>query len=223
MKAAITGWSAGASIAALVLAGGTLAACGNSLYYAAMEQVGQHKRDILVRRVEAGQEEQREAEEQFLSTYQAFKQVSGFDGGELEPVYETLKAEYEKSESEADDVRSRIASIEDVAQALFREWEGEIDQISSAELRRQSGTRLRETRRRYESLIVAMRRAESRMDPVLTAFRDQVLFLKHNLNAQAISSLEGTARAIEGDVDRLIRDMRASIREAEAFLATMQG
>ncbi len=67
-----------------------------------------------------------------------------------------------------------------------------------------------------------MSRAEERMDPVLTAFRDQVLFLKHNLNAQAIASLKRDTAAIEADVDSLIGDMQRAIGEAESFLTAME-
>mgnify|MGYP003898698293 CR=1 FL=1 len=50
------------------------------------------------------------------------------------------------------------------------------------------------TRRRYDDLMRVMRRAADRMDPVLATFRDQVLFLKHNLNAQAVGSLDCQSR-----------------------------
>jgi hypothetical protein len=66
-----------------------------------------------------------------------------------------------------------------------------------------------------------MEQAAARMDPVLDAFRDQVLFLKHNLNAQAISALAGTTRDLQKDISRLIADMEKSIKEADAFIAAM--
>ncbi|MEN8160446.1 MAG: DUF2959 family protein [Myxococcota bacterium] len=119
-------------------------------------------------------------------------------------------------------MRDRIRSIEEVAGDLFEEWEDEIGQISRADLRRRSSQRLAETRGRYERLITAMKRAKRKMDPVLTAFRDQVLFLKHNLNASAIASLEESSVEIQGEVDALIRDMQKSIREADAFLAELE-
>jgi hypothetical protein len=67
-----------------------------------------------------------------------------------------------------------------------------------------------------------MKRAERKIDPVLNAFRDQVLYLKHNLNAQAIASLQSELVSIESDVARLIQEMDASIREANSFIASMQ-
>jgi hypothetical protein len=66
-----------------------------------------------------------------------------------------------------------------------------------------------------------MKRAEKKIAPVLSAFRDQVLFLKHNLNAQAVASLQGELVSIESDVASLIREMEASINEADSFIQSL--
>jgi hypothetical protein len=208
-----------ALVAAPPLAGGC-----RSAYYDLNEQIlGRHKRDLLKARVRDGREEQQRAQEQILTTLEAFQQVTGFEGGELEERYERLAGEYERSEARARAVGERIAAIERVAEDLFEEWEAEIGEITNAELRRRSAKSLRETRGRYSTLIGAMRRAEGRMAPVLAAFRDQVLFLKHNLNARAVASLEGNLDGIESDVAALVREMQAAIREAEAFVETLEG
>ncbi len=70
-------------------------------------------------------------------------------------------------------------------------------------------------------MIRAMRRAESKMDPVLSAFNDQVLFLKHNLNAKAVASLKGELASVETDIAALIREMESSIAEANEFIKTV--
>jgi hypothetical protein len=195
-----------------------LAAC-RSAYYDTLEAFGVHKREILVDRVEEGRDAQAKAKEQFQDTLEAFRRIEGFEGGELEDLYTRLKGELERSEQRVDDVGGRIDSIEKVAEDLFAEWKGEIRQMQSADLRSRSEKTLRETEVRYDKLIGAMRKAESMMEPVLVVFRDHVLFLKHNLNAQAIASLEGSLGSIEDDVGDLIRQMEASIAEADAFLA----
>jgi hypothetical protein len=61
------------------------------------------------------------------------------------------------------------------------------------------------------------------MPPVLSAMKDQVLFLKHNLNAQAVASIQGTAEGIRRDIESLIKEMQASIDEANAFIDEMGG
>ena len=194
-----------------------LSAC-SSTYYNTLEQFGVHKREILVDRVDAARDSQVEAKEQFETALEKFRSVVDFDGGDLEKTYNELNRELERSESRAEEVTDRIDSIEDVADALFREWEQELDQYSSASLRSQSESQLRATKSQYNDMLTVMRTAEARIQPVLTPFRDQVLFLKHNLNAQAIASLQGEVSVIEADVAGLIADLEKAIAAADEFM-----
>lgn len=191
------------------------------VYYASMERFGREKRDILAKRVAAGREDQERAKEQFQTTLEAFQALTGFDGGELEKVYKRLDRELERSQDRAERVRERINGIERVARDLFKEWESEIAAISSQSLQRRSRELLDDTRDRYRQLIAKMRQAEQKMQPVLAAFRDQVLFLKHNLNARAIQSLSATALEIGEEVAVLVKDIEASIAEADTFVAAL--
>lgn len=206
--------------ALLIVGGSLLSGCAGATI-AMKEKLGYAKREQLVSQVQDARDEQEEAKEQFATTLDEFKALTGYDGGDLEGTYNTLKRELARSESAAGDVRGRIRGIERVASALFGEWERELDQYDSASLRRASEQQLRDTEDRYGQLIGAMKDAESRMQPVLSAFNDQVLFLKHNLNARAIASLDATVLELEGEVDRLIEEMNASIAEANSFIESM--
>ncbi len=190
-------------------------------YYKTMEKVGYHKRDIMVDRVQEARDSQEEAKDQFASALEEFSSVLNFKGGELEDKYKKLNSEYEESEDKAKDVRKRIESVENVAEALFEEWNEELTQYSSDSMRRNSEKQLKQTKRQYSQLIGAMKRAEKKIEPVLSAFRDQVLFLKHNLNAQAIASLKSELASVESNVAQLIKEMEASIAEADEFIKSM--
>jgi len=193
----------------------------HSVYYKTMEAFGYHKRDLLVERVEDARDAQSDAKEQFGSALEKFSSVVGYSGGELETKYKELRSELESSESKATAVRKRIGNVEEVAGALFAEWESELKQYSNDRLRRSSERKLEQTQQRYVQLIGAMKRAEEKMEPVLSAFRDQVLFLKHNLNAQAVASLQEELVSVEADVTLLIKEMEASIAEADSFILAM--
>lgn len=188
----------------------------------ALEQLGFEKRDVLVSRIEKARDAQLEAKEQFENALQEFQSVVKFDGGELEKVYNRLSDEYETSKSRAEDVTKRINSVEYVANKLFTEWSEELNQYSNPELKRKSQAQLYETRRQYAALISAMRKAERSIQPVLTVFNDQVLYLKHNLNARAIASLKDELSGIESNVANLIREMNLSIDEANRFIKDME-
>ena len=193
-----------------------------STYYNALEKFGYAKRDQLVDRVDKARKSQTEAKEQFASALDKFLAVSKADGGDLQKKYNDMSAEFKRSETRAKEVNERIDAVESVAEALFVEWKQELRQYSNESLRRESQRQLDLTRRNYENVLKLMRRAAERMDPVLASFRDQVLFLKHNLNARALASLDSTNRELQADIGRLIADMEASIRESESFLKTLQ-
>lgn len=190
----------------------------SSMYYGTMEKLGVEKRDILVDRVGEARDAQSDARETFRSSLERFQNVVDTPETGLQEKYDVISKAYDKSLKSANKIRDRIEGVEDVSGALFDEWEDELDLYESASLRKTSKRRLDETRELYSSLIARMHQVEKRMDPVLEAFEDQVLFLKHNLNAQAIGALKDELGQIRQDVDSLVRDMEASIAESEAFI-----
>ncbi len=194
----------------------------SSVQYSAMEQVGVYKRDILVDRVEDAQAAQQTAKEEVESAYEQFTRLVKVDGGDLEKTYRRLQSSVDDTQDSVEEVDERIAAIERVAEDLFDEWRDELGQYSNPSLRRSSEQQLRDTQARYQQMLASMKRARSRIDPVLHVFQDHVLFLKHNLNARALASLKNEVSRIEGKVDVLIRDMEEAIAEAGRFIATMQ-
>jgi hypothetical protein len=192
-----------------------------SAMYSALETIGIEKRDVLVRRVSEARDAQTSAKEQFTSALDRFRSVVKVDGGDLERTYDRLNADYERSSERAQEVRERLQAVEQVADDLFAEWEDELDEYSNASMRNNSRRLLNDTRGRYRTLVSAMRRAERSMDPVLETFQDQVLALKHNLNAQAIGSLRNELGSIEKQTAALVRDMERAIAEANAFIDSM--
>jgi|UniRef100_UPI00378374BA hypothetical protein len=204
-------------LAALVF---TLAAC-NTVYYAAWEKLGYEKRDLLKSAVKAARGEQKEAGEEFQDALTQLQKLTGYSGGNLESAYNRFKGEYEDCEAQATAVRDEIREVDTVARDLFREWEREIRQYESASLATDSRRKLADTRSRFEQLSNSLHAAESTMEPVLRQFRDQVLYLKHNLNAAAVGSLRGKADNIQGDIQRLLAQMNRSIAEADRFIQTL--
>jgi t-SNARE complex subunit (syntaxin) len=192
------------------------------MYYGAMEKMGVHKREIVVDRVKAARDTQEETKQQFLTAMEQFKSVVNFQGGDLEKEYNKLNSTLRKSEAKAEEVRARIKSVEDVSEALFGEWREEIKQYTSDSLRRSSQQKYDATRKKYTELIKAMKKAESKLDPALAPLRDQVLFMKHNLNARAIAGLSKEVVSVQTNVDRLVRDMESAVAEADAFIASLR-
>ena len=208
-------------VALLLLASTWLAGC-QSAYYAAAEKVGFAKRDILVSRVESARYSQQDAKEEITDALAEFRKVVAVQGGELEKRYDSLSAQLNDSERAATEVRDRVDAVEDVAEALFEEWREELGQYSDANLRTKSERQLRATRARYDQLMNAMRRAEGKLEPALRPLRDQVLYLKHNLNAQAIAGLKGEVAQVDAQVTQLVAELDRAIAEADRFIRELE-
>ncbi len=206
--------------AILVLSVFMLCAC-STVYYSTMEKFGKYKRDLLRDNVTELREDQIEATEEFKDALTRLQELTNYEGGKLQEVYEQLKDDYEDCSDRAEAIRDRIRKIDTIANDLFEEWENEIGTMSNPEFRRKSRQKLIASKKRYRKFYRAMKRSEEKMEPVLVALHDHVLYLKHNLNARTIAGLKGEVGRVGLDVHSLIRDMRASIAEADAFIKTL--
>lgn len=178
------------SLISLFFATLLLSACSGA-YYSAMEKVGVHKRDIMVDRVEGARDAQQDAQEKFKSALEQFASVVALKETDLKIAYDKLNEEYLNCVKASEEVSGRIDKVEQVSEDLFEEWEEELDLYENQTYQANSKRQLRETQSRYRDMLSSMRAAERSMAPVLQTFEDNVLFLKHNLNAQAIGSLAG--------------------------------
>lgn len=213
------------SVVAAGLAAATLCAapgCQSAGIAVKENLFGIAKRDQLVARVEDARKSQEEAKTRFSTALVEFQSLVGVQPSELESKYRRLKADYDRCESAAGEVRSRIDRVQTVGEKLFAEWKGEVAGMSDPSLKSANDRQLRATRAQYDRLVSAMAAAEKKIDPVLTAFKDRVTFLKGALNAQAVASLNATLGQVQGDVGRLIAEMNASIAEADEFIRQMK-
>ena len=194
----------------------------STAYYAAYEKFGVYKRDLLKKRVIEARDDQKAAQAQFKDALTRLKEITKFDGGNLEKTYNSLKGEYDDCAKQAETVHKRIRDVESVAADMFGEWDKENAQISTPSLRSASRQQLVDTKQRYEELHNALVSAEETMTPVLRQFNDYVLYLKHDLNAQAVASLKGEATNITTEITRLIEQMNNSIARADEFVKGMK-
>jgi len=208
------------AVVALSLCAFALVSC-QSAYYKTMKTFGKEKRDILVKRVIESKKDQEETKEKVKTTMESFQELTGFQGGNLEKSYKKLNSEYESAQSQANQLHDRIQSIDQVSNDLFKEWQSEINQMSNAKLKSQSAAMLRDSKQRQAIYMAAMRKTESQLASVLKSFQDQVLFLKHNLNARAIGSLKGTSAQMKTDVTALTKSIDSSIQEADKLISSL--
>ena len=189
--------------------------------YSARESIGEHKRDIVVTHVEQACLGLRETRDEFEDALQRFKNLVSVNETTLDHKYNLLNRQYQFCCAKSDAVSNRIRAIEQVSEALFKEWESELNEYTNRNLRAHSKQQLKAARQNYARLIRSMQKAEAKIQPVLAAFKDQVLYLKHNLNAQAIAALRHEFIEIGIDISQLINAMEQTIAEASQFVAVL--
>lgn len=198
------------------------ASCANPITqakYAAYESIGIEKRDLFKKEIKNIKDDQEDTAEAFKDALERLQEMYGFDGGNLEREYNKLKSAQENAADEAGNVRSRIAKLNRVANDLFEEWTTEIKAIKTADLRSKSSEQLTKTKTQYQSLYKNLKKSEAAMTPVLDKLHDQVLFLKHNLNANAIAGLKSEAGDIQEQIKALLKKVESSNKEADQFIS----
>lgn len=206
---------------ALKFIGGFLSKKIKSAYYNARESIGESKRSIVVYQVEQACLSLQETRDEFQDALERFKTLVNVQDTSLEHRYHQLNRQYQFCRAKSDSVSDRIRAIEEVSNALFAEWEKELNEYSNRALRNSSKQQLKIARQNYSRLIKALHAAEAKIQPVLSAFKDQVLFLKHNLNAHAIAALQHEFIVIAVDISQLIRAMELTIAEASQFVSVL--
>jgi hypothetical protein len=205
----------------LLLATAAMTVGCSTVKYNTLEKVGIHKRDILVSNVKDTRDAQKDAQEQFQDALERFGSIVTIKNTNLKKAYNRLKDEYEDSKDAADEVSDQIEDVEEVAGDLFKEWTKENKAYTDAVLRRNSQAKLQDTQARYIEMLKSMKESEASMQPVLASLYDNVLYLKHNLNAQAVGSLRTTFNELEGDIGILVERMNQSIERSNDFIARM--
>jgi hypothetical protein len=206
-----------AMLAVVLILGG----CSRT-YDTTTEFFGKKKKDVLVDRIAAARDAQAQAKDQFAAALDEFRSIAGYKGTLLEDKYNELNAQYNRCESQTNTVNNRLADARRAAKSLFRQWDDELEQYSSAVVRRASEEKLKDMQMRYENVMYAMEKVRDKFYPALAAFKDQVLLVKHNLNAQTEMTMGEEMKIAEKEISMLIQEIDRSMAEADSFIRQMR-
>ena len=195
----------------------TFSGC-STVYYNFWETFGKEKRELLQSHVTEAKEGQEEVKEQFQSVLERIKHEYSFEGGSLEETYEKLQEDYEEAAAESSALSARVEKVSEIGEDLFEEWENEAQNLDNKRYKRDSLQKLRGTKKQFKKMLASMLAVEKNLDATLKQFHDQVIYLKHNLNAKALGSFKGEFQSIQDDMRKLVRQINQSSQEAEEFV-----
>lgn len=190
--------------------------------YSGYEMIGLQKRDLLKRDIARTREDQKEAGESLENALEKLRRLYAVPESQLSGQYREVKNAFDRAESKTKDVRSSHEKMQTVARDLFREWENEIAEIQTPDLKSKSRAKLEASKTKFAELDRSLDAAESKIDPVLIKLKDHVLYLKHNLNAESLASLKTERDRIGREIDGLLRDLKNAVARAESFSKTIE-
>jgi hypothetical protein len=191
-------------------------------YDTTLETFGKSKKDTLIDRIAAARDAQAQTKEQFALALDEFRAIAGYKGFLLEEKYKELKSQYDQCESQTHTVENQLTEVRRAAKSLFRQWEDEMETFSSSVARRSSEQKYKEMQTRYDAVINAMDRVCDKFYPALSAFKDQVLLLKHNINAQAQIASGGEQAVAEREISLLTQEIDRAMAQADSFIRQMR-
>ncbi|MEM7307978.1 MAG: DUF2959 family protein [Planctomycetota bacterium] len=186
---------------------------------------GEERKLELVHLVQDVQDSQVEAQIEFSEAFALFRRLTQLEDPpeELEVVYDDLIEELEDCEVAALDLHEQVETVASQAAMLFTSWSDELTAFSSPTLRGKSEAMLRENQKRFEALLVELQRTEAQVVPLLTEYRDYVLFFNHNLNPRAIATIQDTLPAFLETSDAVEEAMKADAALSERFVQFVLG
>lgn len=185
------------------------------------DKVGYPDLDPLLDRVGESRDALKTAVAQFQSAREQLSQYVGAPG-DLQATYAGTVSEYDAAVEDSVAVRSAIANVDQAADAVFEEWQVEVNVYTDARIKAVNQAKLGQTWQNYEGMLKVLRHSEAKLDPVLKALSENVTYLQDNLNVGAVASRAAKFAVIDKDLEALIRSMNTAIDSSDAFISSVQ-
>ncbi len=138
--------------------------------------------------------------------------------GDPAQVYAQLLSAIEASEAQDRTLASAIAPLSATAEQMFMQWTADLEAFGNSRMRERSHMRLEETRARYQTVLNASNSAHVSYEAFNADLRDHALFLGHDFNSTALSSLKADVLALKERSNELDARFDASAAAAKAYV-----
>ena len=157
-----------------------------------------------------------DARAQLVKTMDVYNSIFSEVAKDRKSLYKKLQNEMDTMVKRRGEISTRAEQTRIEADNLFVSWGNSLSGITDPDLRKRSEERLAKTKARYADIQATGRQADDAYAPVMKKLQDQVAYLGHDLNAEAVGSLKGDAAKLTGQVDELkkrIDDLVGSINK----------
>ena len=157
----------------------------------------------LIKKANAGVESINDTKLQLQKTMEAYNAVLAPDVKDRRDAYKKLQKEVATTEKKRAMVSTRNGEMNVEAGRLFKNWEGSTAAIQDPALRQRSQERLAVAKKRYSEIQANGQGAASLYTPFMKALQDQVTYLGHDLNPEAVATLKPEADKLNAQAKEL--------------------
>ena len=133
-------------------------------------------------------------------------------------TYAEFVSAVETSEDQADELRSTVEPMHELAEDVFTTWAENLQAFTTAGLRQRSQVRLDATRSRYDAVLAAVGQAQEAYDAFNLGLRDHAIYLENDFNAASVAGIEGEVVKLTDWAGELDRRLSASMDAAEDYV-----
>jgi len=155
-----------------------------------------------------------DAKLQFIKTIDVYNSILAEDAKDRKKLYKKLQSEMAATQEKRAEVGRRADHMRLEAGIVFKSWADSTVGIESPDLRKRSEERLEKTKDRCAEIQSAGQSAVDVYAPVMKALQDQVTYLGHDLNAEAVASLKPDAEKVNAQAQELTKRLDEAIAVA---------
>ena len=175
--------------------------------------------DDLVASVEKVNKELDRSKASMLSAVQGLQAITAPDfQGDAAKAHKDLVKIVETSEDQAEELRDSIEEMQAAAIPVFDQWTKDLEAYSNPEMRQRSQARLAAARERYDAVVAAVEPLLVEYESINQSLRDHVLFLKHDMNPAALTTIQDDVRSVAKDAASLDGRFNSGRAAAMAYI-----
>jgi hypothetical protein len=157
-----------------------------------------------------------------MKTMDVYNALMADEAKDRKKLYNSLQKEMENTEKRRATIGEVAATMSAEADTLFKQWTDSAAAIENADLRKKSEERLAATKASYAEIGTVGQKASDLYGPFMKDLQDQVTFLGHDLNAEAVASLKPEAAKINEAASKLIQSIDDTITTANTNIGALR-
>jgi hypothetical protein len=163
-----------------------------------------------------------ETKVQLMKTMDVYNALMADDATDRKKLYKSVQKEMDNTEKRRMKITEEAAKMKSEADTLFAQWAESAAAIENPDLRKRSEDRLEATKASYAEIEAVGQKAADLYPPFMKDLQDQITYLGHDLNAEAVASLKPEVAKLNEKAQALVRSLDDTIGTANQKISALR-